>query len=573
MKEETKTCQNCKKEFQIEQEDFKFYEKIKVPPPTFCPECRMQRRLAWRNERFLYRKPDANTGEIIFSAFPSESEIKTVSQEFWSSDKFDAMQYGRSYDFSKPFFEQFHDLMKSVLWPSRWVVNAVNSDYIINTNDAKDCYLVMSSSYVNNCAYSVWIRNTEDSMDLYNVAKSSLCYESTLSHTCSRVFFSTRCESSRSLFFCRDMVGCNDCFGCANLRNKSYCIFNEQFSKEEYEKKIASFNLSSFAQIEEMRRKVSEFWNHFPVKYVSGRQNLNTSGEYIYNSKNVLESYNVQQGEGLRYCQHILQGPAKDSYDYSNWGENAERMYESILCGLNISDCKFCVWCWSNVMDLRYCMDCRNSSNLFGCIGLSGKEYCILNKQYSKEEYDSFVQKIITQMDEMPYKDKAGLTYKYGEFYPIEISPSPYNEVLAEEYFPLKEEEAKKRGYFWRDNEVRDYKITIEAENLPDNISDIGDSILNEVIGCAHKDKCEDGCAEAFKLVSKELEFYRRFNIPLPRLCFSCRHVRRLGQRNTPKLYRRQCQCAGVKSDNVFYSNTIEHGHKENHCPNEFETS
>src|SRR3989338_7823364 len=362
MKEETKTCQNCKKEFQIEQEDFKFYEKIKVPPPTFCPECRMQRRLAWRNERFLYRKPDANTGEIIFSAFPSESEIKTVSQEFWSSDKFDAMQYGRSYDFSKPFFEQFHDLMKSVLWPSRWVVNAVNSDYIINTNDAKDCYLVMSSSYVNNCAYSVWIRNTEDSMDLYNVAKSSLCYESTLSHTCSRVFFSTRCESSRilffcrdmvgcndcfgcanldlksslcyestlshtcsrvffstrcersrSLFFCRDMVGCNDCFGCANLRNKTYCIFNEQFSKEEYEKKIASFNLSSFAQIEEMRRKVSEFWNHFPVKYVSGRQNLNTSGEYIYNSKNVLESYNVQHGEGLRYCQHILQGPAKDS--------------------------------------------------------------------------------------------------------------------------------------------------------------------------------------------------------------------------------------------------------------------
>ncbi len=49
MKEETKTCQNCKKEFQIEPEDFAFYEKINVPPPTFCPECRMIRRMMFLN--------------------------------------------------------------------------------------------------------------------------------------------------------------------------------------------------------------------------------------------------------------------------------------------------------------------------------------------------------------------------------------------------------------------------------------------------------------------------------------------------------------------------------------------
>ena len=50
MKSETKQCQNCKKDFIIEPDDFGFYEKIKIPPPTFCPECRMQRRLAWRND-------------------------------------------------------------------------------------------------------------------------------------------------------------------------------------------------------------------------------------------------------------------------------------------------------------------------------------------------------------------------------------------------------------------------------------------------------------------------------------------------------------------------------------------
>jgi len=36
MDTETKQCQNCKKDFTIEPDDFAFYEKIKVPTPTFC---------------------------------------------------------------------------------------------------------------------------------------------------------------------------------------------------------------------------------------------------------------------------------------------------------------------------------------------------------------------------------------------------------------------------------------------------------------------------------------------------------------------------------------------------------
>ena len=55
-KSEKRICQNCKKDFIIEPEDFNFYEKIKVPPPTFCPWCRFIRRMAWRNERALYKR-------------------------------------------------------------------------------------------------------------------------------------------------------------------------------------------------------------------------------------------------------------------------------------------------------------------------------------------------------------------------------------------------------------------------------------------------------------------------------------------------------------------------------------
>ena len=55
-KVENRICQNCKKDFTIEPEDFNFYEKIKVPPPTWCPECRMIRRMNYRNERSLYKQ-------------------------------------------------------------------------------------------------------------------------------------------------------------------------------------------------------------------------------------------------------------------------------------------------------------------------------------------------------------------------------------------------------------------------------------------------------------------------------------------------------------------------------------
>ena len=56
MSSEKKICQNCRGEFTLEPDDFSFYEKIKVPPPTFCFDCRLQRKLAFVNERTLFKR-------------------------------------------------------------------------------------------------------------------------------------------------------------------------------------------------------------------------------------------------------------------------------------------------------------------------------------------------------------------------------------------------------------------------------------------------------------------------------------------------------------------------------------
>ncbi len=67
-------------------------------------------------------------------------------------------------------------------------------------------------------------------------------------------------------------------------------------------------------------------------------------------------------------------------------------------------------------------------------------------------------------MDEMPYTDARGRVYKYGEFYPPELSPWSYNETLAQEYFPLTKEEAISLGYRWKDVETKEKEAKLTED-------------------------------------------------------------------------------------------------------------
>jgi hypothetical protein len=222
---------------------------------------------------------------------------------------------------------------------------------------------------------------------------------------------------------------------------------------------------------------------------------------------------------------------------------------------------------------LEYCDSCEVSSNLFGCVSLYHNDYCILNKKYSEKEYFELKEKIKEHMKNMPYRDKKGRVYSYGEFFPAELSPYDYNETLALSYYPLEKEEVLKQGYSWKDPEQKEYNITIDSKHLPDNIKNVDDSIFDAVIGCAHNGKCNDQCTTAFIITNGEFQLYKKLNLPLPRLCHNCRFYERLKLENPKKLWSRTCQCAGKESKNGLYKNTAEHIHGEKSCGNEFETS
>ena len=155
MQSETKQCQNCKNDFVIESDDFAFYEKIKVPPPTFCPECRMQRRLAWRNEKNLYNAKCDMCDKSIITIYSSNHKGKIYCNKCWHSDNWDPISYGKEYDFNRPFFEQFSELIEDVPKLALQISNSVDTNYANAITHSKNCYLCFSTANSEDSLYSV----------------------------------------------------------------------------------------------------------------------------------------------------------------------------------------------------------------------------------------------------------------------------------------------------------------------------------------------------------------------------------------------------------------------------------
>ncbi|MFA6258551.1 MAG: hypothetical protein WCX79_02530, partial [Candidatus Paceibacterota bacterium] len=434
MQPETRKCQNCNKDFTIEPEDFSFYEKIKVPPPTFCPECRMQRRFTVRNERNLYRRECNLCKKQIVSMYSTEKKFPVYCQTCWWGDKWDPLLHGRKYDFSKPFFLQFIDLQDETPRPALIVPNSLNCDYCNHIADGKNSYLCFGSIAIEDCMYGSPYES-KNCVDNYVIRESEYCYECIDCEKMSHSIFSQECSNSLNLTYCFDCKNCQDCIGCVGIRGKKYHVFNTPYSKEEYQKKNAEMLLNNINSLEKVKERFYRLKKSIPHKFAVQLQCKNVSGNNIIQSKNTFNCFDVKKCENIKYSKQIID--AKDASDI-NYCEFLEMAYEYIGYW-KINSVMF-----SNIIGdsnkITYSDFCSASSNLFGSIAIRSKSYCILNKQYTKEEYEELVPRIIKHMNDMPYIDSKGRIYKYGEFFPPELSPFCYNETIAQEYFPLTKE-------------------------------------------------------------------------------------------------------------------------------------
>lgn len=551
-----KTCQNCKNSFVLEPADLALLEKLQVPQPTFCPSCRMQRRMAFRNDATVFRAHCSLCQNEIISMYPDNTKYKVYCRDCWNSDKWDALEYGRDYDFSKSFFQQVKELLEVAPRRTAYIVgDNENSDFANFLVNSKDVYMSTSVLFSEAVFFSRAIDNCKDICDSFNINHCENCYELVDCGKCYNCSYSLSAYDCLDSSFLYDCVSCQNCFMSSNLRKKQYVFRNKQLSQEAYEEELKKIDFGDPLVARKLQQEFARLQKSALHQFSSLRNVVNVTGSSVENAKDSSYLFDSNEIENVHHALRIVQG--KDSMDWQNGG--GELVYEAISTTLGVYKQKFSAGC-NGSNETEYSQWCESSENIFGCVALRKEEYCILNKKYSPEEYELLRKKIIEQMHQVPYKDAMGRMYGYGEFFPIELSDYAYNQLSANDYYPLTKEQALSEGYKWQDDAPSVYKATMSASQLP-KTSEATDAVLREVIECE-----KDG--SVYKIIKKELDFLRAKNLPLPRMCPKCRHKERFKKRLPLNLWNRTCMCQGKKDSR----NKTEHAHHEDVCPNEFMT-
>lgn len=523
-----RTCRNCADEFTLTPDDLEFYAKIAVPFPTWCPDCRMLRRMAHCNESELYTGTCSGCSKRIVSQYAPGAPWPVYCINCWWSDKWRGQDYGREIDFSRSMLEQFHELELSVphACVSTDIINE-NSDYTHHAGQEKNCYFIFHASVCEDCYYGYGVKKARNCVDVHNCFESELCYECVDVDHCYGLKWSQDCYNCSDSSFIRDCVGCQNCFLCVGLRNQQYCFENRKLSREEYEKRIAGIDLGSYSSVARLlgQFKTLQLQHHW--RNLQSRSVESSRGDYLINADRSYDCFDCRDVERCSHCAQLQLG-SRFSYDIYQFGFEMELCYEGAMVGRNAYNVHFgslCIW---QVSNLTYCIDCYSTNNCLLSFGLRNGRHCILNREYDEQTYKTLRARII---------EKMTADGEYGEFFPVEYSQFAYNETTAQRWFPRTKEQVMAKGWRWKD-ELPGTRGKETLRELPDAINAVPDSIIKELLACSD-------CGRNFKLTAQELAFYRRQQIPLPRNCFGCRRHARSAQRNPRKFWQRNCADCG----------------------------
>ncbi len=545
-----KNCKISKEKFTITSDDIIFYKNINVlfgddeknGLPTLCPNERMRRRLAWRNERNLFNRDCSVSGKKIVSMYSSDVKFPVYDNDYWWGDEWDAKDFFIKPNLTESFFYQFEKLLNIVPRMARIQQGTCENSRFTNcASYNKNCYLLFTANFNEDCSYGNNIFNSQNSIDNLRMIKSELCYECVDVEECYNSLFLNNSKRCTDSYFLKNCISCSNCFGSANLRNKEYYFLNKKYSKEEYLKKLKSVEIEKYSKTKDLRKFFKKHFLQYPVKSAEVLKNENSSGNYLYNSKNSFECWDALN---LEDCKYSGDGEfIKSSYDVNYYGcsETNELLYECEGVGHGVYNMKFSKLCWGGCKNLEYCIECFKSEDCFGCIGLKNAQYCIFNTQYSKEQYFELREKMREHMQK---------TGEWGEFFPIKLSPFGYNQTVAQEYFPLTKEVALEMKYNWGvdDNSA---KYTGINYVIPDDIKDVDVDICTKILECEVTKKL-------YKITSQELQFYKKMNIPIPRKCPDQRHKERMALRNPRKLFERNCDNCNVEISTTYAPERLE---------------
>ena len=515
-----KICADCKNGFIIDSGDLDLYKKVGLTIPEQCFECRVKQHFAFSVFGKFRKGVSALSSENLITVLPEKSRYPIYTSHEWWSDAWDPLSYGQGYDSKRPFFDQLKELQEKVPRPHQTGENSTNCDWCDDVWESKNCYLCRSLLNCENCSYVYRVIGTKDSFDIlysFNLQGSYDCLFCYDSFNLNFSENSRECIDSYFLFDCRN---CQNCFMCWNLRNKKYCIRNKQYSKEEYEKELSKIDFGSYKNVKILK---DEFENILKENAVH-RENFNlrttnSTGNYLTDCDKCINCFSWEKSQNCR--NHIRGMNTKDSIDQTfTWNTEVSGNNSGVFGGFEIKHSS-----WSDGRYSEYLDNCVEVEYCFGCVGLRKKKFCILNKQYTKEEYEKLRAQIVKDMQ------KGG---EYGKFSPYSLGLCDYNFSNGMIYFPnVKKEEIIKKGGYWLDDDLSSQNGLSSLE-IPDNIIDTTSEIYIQALICPESHY-------RFNISQAEYEFHRRKKFALPRLHFDLRIIKRIKKMSIIKSYPYKC--------------------------------
>ncbi len=545
------TCKWCSKEYPIFDKEKTFLEKRNLDFSELCFDCRFRNMLMWRNEKKLYWRKSDKTWKRILSMYSPEYKWKVYNYDEWEQEWWFAsinIDFNANEDFISNYYKLFLKIPKP--WTDIFRTNE-NINFCNRTWRVKNAYYSFTS--FENCEDLYFSNHISESKDIYNSTRadtSILVYESTFVYNSYKIFFCDNINNSKEIYFSYELKDCEECIFCSNLVGKKYMIYNKEYKKEEYEniKSNLKQNMSSYQKLENMVIEYETSKIKILKKWINNIWSENVIWNKLNNSNNCILCHNIL---GWDNCfNSIWWFPANEKNIFNSyWFWAVENMNLSMWN-----------WPWNN---LYFTINIEDSDNIYfsqkikwchyciWCYGLQNASYHILNKPYSKEEYNELFPKIIENIKNH---------WHYNDFFSPKHSPFPINDTCIMEEFPINKLREIK-NYNWWDLENYSYnekiidldwkwiiyilypeknlsdaiidfwwkekintlwrnienEITIPKwldkityDKIPDNIYDLEESIIEKAIKCKETWRY-------YRFIKKELDFCKKYSIALPR--------------------------------------------------------
>jgi len=525
-----RVCALTGEKWMMTEEEIGWYKKFQAPPHAWSPLTRMQQLVGFFEMYQFWYRTHPETGKRFIACVHPSTNIPVLPDTEWFGKDFSSIH--QEVDTARPFFAQMHDLQLRVpAQATRSLKLPENSIAMASFGDVNSYFVMACAS--KNSLYSTDSVHMENSAEVSAGTDIQNSFHVLMSHrifNCKFVQGSYDCLNSSFLFDCRN---CEFCFGATNKRGKKYLWMNESCSKEAYEKKMATVDLSS-------RRGLAEYQAAF-AKLIEGEavwpenfneQCTNTTGEYTRNAVDCQRLFAGIDGP-FRHLSHVTYA-AGNTYD-SAFSAGIYKTHDAYLCNA-VTSCasvRFCLDCVRS-QGLEYCMFCFDCENCFGCISLQKKKFHIFNKPYLEEEYWQRVDELKCAMLERG---------EYGNFFPAKLFYSywPDNGLIL--YLAQNQADQFVPNHFDPEGDGAigslDTSSSIPSSEVPDSIDEVQDE---KWVGRAMYDA---DFQRNFAFLKPELDFYRKHRLPAPTSHFIKRVYDLFLEQNSALFVQAACTACG----------------------------